>query len=276
MIVESAVQLQRFIDQNRKLFILTGAGCSTNSGIPAYRDRFGDWKGGNPIQHQEFLDSHRVRQRYWYRSAFGWRLIDGAEPNRVHQILADWERKGRVDLLVTQNVDCLHRKAGSRSLVELHGRLDQVVCLACEKIHSRQEIQSILESNNPQVIEAFENHKPVAGPDGDARFGSVDYSVMNVPNCEQCGGILKPNVVFFGGSVPKHDVSTCYSALEQSDAVVVIGSSLMVYSGYRFCKRAAELGKPMIAINEGQTRADHLLMFKLGGDCEEILSTVAP
>lgn len=274
MIVESAVQLQRFIDQNQKLFILTGAGCSTNSGIPAYRDRSGEWKGGNPIQHQDFIDSHRVRQRYWYRSVFGWRVIGVAVPNRVHQTLAEWELKGRIDLLVTQNVDCLHRKAGSQSLVELHGRLDQVVCLSCEEIHSRYEIQSVLESLNPEVIEAFENHQPVAGPDGDARFGAVDYSVMNVPNCVKCGGVLKPNVVFFGGSVPRQDVTTCYEALERSDAVVVVGSSLMVYSGYRFCKRAAELDKPIIAINDGQTRADHLLAFKLGGDCGEILSSV--
>ncbi|MCE2028475.1 NAD-dependent protein deacetylase [Sessilibacter corallicola] len=274
MDTSAIAQLQRFIDQNRKLFILTGAGCSTDSGIPAYRDKLGSWLGGNPIQHQEFLDHHHVRQRYWFRSVFGWKVIGNAQPNLTHKLLAEWEAKGRIELLVTQNVDCLHRRAGSRSLLELHGRLDQVVCLNCDEVYHREKIQSELESLNPHVIDAFNHFEPTPGPDGDATFGAVDYSLMEVPSCMSCGGVLKPNVVFFGGNVPREDVQASYAAVEKCDAVVVIGSSLMVYSGYRFCKRAAELNKPIVVINDGRTRADDILSFKLAGDCQQILSKI--
>ncbi len=267
-------QLQELIDRHRKLFILTGAGCSTASGIPAYRDKQGQWQVNTPIQHHDFMQQHLVRQRYWYRSLLGWKFVGTAEPNAIHAALANWEHKGRVGLLVTQNVDCLHRRAGSQALVELHGRLDRVVCLGCGEYFQRSVIQEELHQMNPQILAKLEVIHRSIRPDGDVELGDVDYSRMEIPCCRYCSGVLMPDVVFFGGSVPKQRVQQCYDAIDNSDAVLALGSSLMVYSGFRFCKRAKELGKPLIIVNQGVTRADDIADLKVEADCIEAIPSI--
>lgn len=251
----------------RRLFVLTGAGCSTESGIPDYRDAGGEWKHRKPMQYREFVGSAEARRRYWSRSLVGWRRIAEAEPNPGHYALGRLEAAGRVRCLVTQNVDRLHRKAGSRRLIDLHGRLDRVECLDCRTTFHRDRFQRELERLNPGWGDA-----PAAiTPDGDADLGEVDLSGFVVPDCPRCGGTLKPAVVFFGEQVPKRRVARAFTALDEADAVLVAGSSLMVYSGYRFARAAAERDLPLVLINLGQTRADGEATLKLVGRCGEVL-----
>ncbi len=269
-----SMQLSEFIGQYQRLFILTGAGVSTGSGVPAYRDQQGRWLAREPIKHQAFLSSQLTRQRYWARSLVGWPKLKDVQPNALHRSLVNWQALGRVALLVTQNVDGLHRLAGSTSLVELHGRIDRVVCLSCGSMFSRADIQPVLESHNRDFLERLNAVDIHARPDGDAEFGGVDYSGLVCPPCGHCGGTLMPDVVFFGGNVPASRVQRSYEALCESDAVLVIGSSLTVYSGYRFCQRAQQLGKPIAIVNWGSTRADDLAALKIEADCVELIRSV--
>lgn len=260
--------LQRFIRLYPNLFVLTGAGCSTESGIPDYRDAAGDWKRAQPVTYQAFMGNPAVRKRYWARSLVGWRYFSRAKPNDAHRALASLEERGNVGLLVTQNVDRLHQASGSERVVDLHGRLDVVRCMSCDQRMAREELQGELLRRNPgwAALDARQ------APDGDVDLEDLDFSDFDVPPCPQCRGILKPDVVFFGESVPKQRVESAMAGLQQADAMLVVGSSLMVYSGYRFAEAAAVAGKPIAAINLGRTRADDLLVLKLTLPCSAALS----
>ena len=266
----TAGALCEFIEQHETLFVLTGAGCSTASGIPDYRDADGEWKRGSPIMLADFLADADARKRYWARSLVGWRRMRAAGPNDAHRALAALERQGRISQLVTQNVDGLHQAAGSRHVVDLHGRVDVVRCMSCERRVPRDHVQRALTARNA----AFASLDALELPDGDAALDDADFATFDVPACDACGGLLKPDVVFFGESVPAERVRRAFAALEQADAMLVVGSSLMVYSGYRFAKAMAERDKPIAAINLGRTRADALLTLKVTERCAEALSCV--
>jgi NAD-dependent SIR2 family protein deacetylase len=260
--------LSEFIERYPRLFVLTGAGCSTGSGIPDYRDADGEWKRGRPVMLQDFLADEHWRKRYWARSLVGWKRMNAARPNDAHRSLARLESDGRVVQLVTQNVDGLHQAAGSHNVIDLHGRVDVVRCLGCDRRAPRTEVQAELTQRNP----AFAELAALAAPDGDAELDGIDFAAFDVPGCEACGGLLKPDVVFFGERVPAERVERAFAALEQSAALLVVGSSLMVYSGYRFARAAADAGKPIAAVNLGSTRADDLLTLKVTERCSEALA----
>ncbi|HTU67415.1 MAG TPA: NAD-dependent protein deacetylase [Steroidobacteraceae bacterium] len=259
--------LREFIDRHPRLAVLTGAGVSTGSGIPDYRDEQGDWKRARPVEFRPFMTDPKVRQRYWARSTVGWPVISGARPNESHRALATLEERGNVQLLITQNVDGLHEAAGSRHVIDLHGRLDVVRCMTNEHAFPRAELQRRLLADNP----AWAQIEGRVAPDGDVDLDGRDYSGFVVPDCPRCGGILKPDVVFFGEPVPRERVARAFDGLAQADALLVVGSSLMVYSGYRFAEAAAAAGKPIAAINLGRTRADHLYALKISATCGEVL-----
>lgn len=262
--------LRHFIARHRRLFVLTGAGCSTDSGIPDYRDADGSWKRSPPVSFQSFMGSAAVRQRYWARSLVGWRLFRRASPDSAHAALARLEQQGRLELLLTQNVDGLHQAAGSMEVIDLHGRLDRVLCMDCHGLVSREDMQAELLRLNP----AWARLQGRAAPDGDADIDGLPFSEFAVPSCMRCGGILKPDVVFFGESVPRPRVDEAMQRLEKADAMLVVGSSLMVYSGYRFVQTAAQSGKPVAAVNLGRTRADELLTLKVSEPCALALAAL--
>jgi len=260
--------LQDFVDRRRRLFILTGAGCSTPSGIPDYRDADGQWKRPRPVTYQAFMREENTRRRYWARSLIGWRRILDARPNGAHRALARLEATGRIELLLTQNVDRLHQAAGTTHVIDLHGRIDRVRCTNCGVRSPRSGLQRELRRLNP----GWSDLEAPEAPDGDADLSDGDFSAFVVPPCPRCGGVLKPDVVFFGESVPRERVDAAYDHLEKADAMLIVGSSLMVYSGFRFVERAVALGKPAAAINLGRTRADGLLALKAEEPCESALS----
>jgi len=260
--------LREFIDRHPRLCVLTGAGVSTSSGIPDYRDEQGEWKRARPVEFRPFMTDARVRQRYWSRSTVGWPIISRATPNNAHRALARLEDQGHVQVLITQNVDGLHTAAGSRNVIDLHGRLNLVRCMQCDHTLPRAELQLQLLANNP----AWAEIEGRVAPDGDVDIEGRDYSGFLVPGCPQCGGILKPDVVFFGESVPRERVDRAFEGVANTDALLIVGSSLMVYSGYRFAEAAAAAGKPIAAVNLGRTRADHLLALKISAPCEEVLT----
>tara|TARA_E500000178_G_scaffold140208_1_gene139871 strand:+ start:846 stop:1730 length:885 start_codon:yes stop_codon:yes gene_type:complete len=267
----SAYDLLEFIEKHPELFVITGAGISSNSGIQTYRDEIGNWKSNNPIQHSEFLNKEAARKRYWARSFGGWPNVASAKPNDAHKALVKLESKGYVSTLVTQNVDRLHQKAGHKKVTDLHGRLDQVVCMDCGSITSRDQIQAWLRDHNPH-ISGIEIKKPALRPDGDADVGDELVHEIKVPQCLGCNGLLKPNVVFYGSTVNKEVVNYLLDRLQKAKALLVIGTSLMVYSSFRFCKYANENQIPMACVNQGLTRGDGLFSLKVGGDSSEILN----
>ncbi len=260
--------LQDFIDRHQRIFVLTGAGCSTNSGIPDYRDADGSWKRPQPVTYQAFMGDPAVRQRYWARSLIGWRRFGRARPNETHHALARLETLGKSEMLLTQNVDRLHQAAGSTGVIDLHGRLDQVRCMGCGALVPRDTLQAELVRLNP----AWADLDAADAPDGDADLDDRDFSGFTVPPCPHCRGVLKPDVVFFGENVPRPRVDTAIHHLDQADALLVVGSSLMVYSGFRFVQAAAKAGKPTAAVNLGRTRADGLLTLKVEESCAEALA----
>jgi NAD-dependent SIR2 family protein deacetylase len=260
--------LQDFIDRHQRLFILTGAGCSTPSGIPDYRDAEGQWKRAQPVTYQAFMGEEKTRRRYWARSLIGWRLIRQAGPNDAHRALAGLEARGRTELLLTQNVDRLHQAAGSARVIDLHGRIDRVRCMDCEARSPRDAFQDELGGLNPDWL-----HLDAAeAPDGDADLEGADFSSFVIPPCRRCGGVLKPDVVFFGENVPRDRVDAAFRHLDKADAMLIVGSSLMVYSGFRFVQMAARAGIPIAAVNLGRTRADEMLALKVEETCESALS----
>lgn len=264
---DAGARLREFIDRHRQLFVLTGAGISTDSGIPDYRDRAGQWKRTPPVTYQAFMQELATRQRYWARSLVGWRRFGSAEPNATHHALVALERRGQVNLLVTQNVDRLHQRAGSARVVDLHGRLDEVRCMACDWRQDRHAFQRALVARNPDfaLLDAAD------APDGDADLEGQDFGRFDVPPCPACGGIVKPDVVFFGENVPRERVAAASEACQAADAVLVVGSSLMVFSGYRFVAAAAKAGTPIATVNLGVTRADPLVTLKVDAPCASAL-----
>ena len=262
--------LHAFVRQNPRLVVLTGAGISEGSGIPTYRDGKGTWLRNDPITHQDFTGCEQKRQRYWGRSLIGWPGVRDALPNAAHHSLAALEREGHVELLITQNVDRLHQRAGSGAVVDLHGRLDRVICLDCQSFSHREVMQQRLEISNPHLTGLSADVRP----DGDADLTGEQVESVIVPDCEACRGTLMPDVVFFGGSVPRDRVGLCSDAIARADAVLVIGSSLRVFSGYRFCRGAAEAGKPVAIINPGITRGDPLATLKLSYPVEALLPSL--
>lgn len=264
---QAGQRLAAFVREHPRLLLLTGAGVSTDSGIPDYRDARGAWKRPQPVQHQAFLADPQLRQRYWARSLIGWPVVRNASPNQAHRHLSELEHLGYADLLVTQNVDRLHQKAGSRTVIDLHGRADQVLCMNCGFRCERDQVHQWSAERNPDFLDLSAG----AAPDGDADL-EVDFSGFKVADCPQCGGILKPDVVFFGDFVPRDRVNQGLDYLREADGLLVVGSSLMVYSGLRFCRYAREWGKPMAALNLGRTRADEMLDMRLNARITDTLS----
>jgi NAD-dependent SIR2 family protein deacetylase len=245
----------------RPVLALTGAGVSTDSGIPDYRGPGSPAR--TPMTYQEFVSGPAAQQRYWARSHLGWSRMTGAVPNAGHRALARLEAAGRVGMVITQNVDGLHEAAGSRSLCALHGRIADVVCLGCRGRTSRAALHERLRDLNPGWAERHAGAE--VRPDGDVDLD--DVAGFAVPACAACGGVLKPDVVFFGENVPKERVQRCYAAVEalaaRGGALLVLGSSLTVMSGFRFVRHAAKLGVPVVVVNRGTTRGDALATHKL-------------
>lgn len=262
--------LREFIEQHPRLAVLSGAGVSTSAGIPDYRDEQGEWKRARPVEFQPFMTNPGIRQRYWSRSTVGWPFVARAQPSTAHLALAQLETLGFVRLLITQNVDGLHQAAGSRNVIDLHGRLDTVRCMQCGHTLPRAGLQQTLLANNP----TWADIEGSIAPDGDVDIENRDYSGFVVPECPQCAGILKPDVVFFGEPVPRERVERAFEAVAGSDALLVVGSSLMVYSGFRFAEAAAAADKPIAAVNLGRTRADDLFALKINAPCDEVLSAL--
>jgi NAD-dependent SIR2 family protein deacetylase len=254
----------------RRIIALTGAGCSTESGIPDYR---GGGRTGprNPIQHDAFMRRADVRRRYWARATLGWARFSSAEPNAAHQALAALERAGHVAGVITQNVDRLHQRAGSRRVVELHGALADVSCLRCGRHEPRHELQARLVAANPGWLESGADIQP----DGDADLDAARVAEFAVVGCRICGGELKPDVVFFGGAVAERTLAAAWELFAEAEALLVVGSSLAVYSGFRFVRRAQELSLPVAVVNIGPTRADEIAAAKVSAPVGTILPRLA-
>jgi NAD-dependent SIR2 family protein deacetylase len=232
--------------------ILSGAGLSTESGIPDYRGETGRARRADPMTYQAFAGGAAARQRYWARSHIGWRHITGARPNAGHHAVTELERRGLLAGIITQNVDGLHQAAGAQRVVDLHGNLARVLCLGCGQRTSREELDDRLRAANP----GWAARVSQINPDGDAILGDDEVARFRVVDCESCGGCLKPDVVFFGENVPRARVAECYALVERAGALVVLGSSLTVMSGYRFVRHAAKLAIPVAIVNHGPTRGD--------------------
>jgi len=254
--------LRDWLDRHRRVFVLTGAGCSTASGIPDYRDGNGDWKRTPPVTYQALTGDPAIYRRYWARSSVGWPRFRAARPNAAHAALARLEDRGRLALLLTQNVDGLHQRAGSRDVIDLHGRLEDVVCLQCGTRLPRARVQEDIARANPGWSAALAG----IAPDGDADIDDDAIAGFVPPRCGGCGGLLKPDVVFFGENAPRERVLRAREALAAADAMLVAGSSLMVWSGFRFARFAHEAGLPLAILNRGRTRADEFASLKIDGD----------
>lgn len=265
-----------FAAAHAPLCVLTGAGLSAASGIPTYRDAAGHWQRSPPILATQFLRSEHARRRYWLRSLFGWPAFAAAQPNAGHRALVALAQSGFVSSVVTQNVDGLHQRAGTKELVQLHGCLDEVACLQCAATYPRGDIQSRLETMNHAL--AARGRTVLLLADGDAELpGSEADSVLQtlrVPNCTLCGGVLKPCVVFFGDSIPPAVWAAADSALERARGLLLVGSSIGVYSALRVCRRAHGMGLPIVAVNRGWTRADGLIRFKVEADAATTLAAL--
>jgi NAD-dependent SIR2 family protein deacetylase len=260
-------RLRRWIVSHGRVFALTGAGCSTASGIPDYRDDQGEWKRRPPVMIQAFRTQDAVYRRYWARAYAGWPRLTAAAPNAAHRAFAAWETAGMLVQLVTQNVDRLHQRAGSRAVIDLHGRLDVVVCLSCGDRTSRAMLQEAIAAAH-QIWRA----EAATAPDGDADIDASVIESFAAPRCERCDGLLKPDVVFFGENVPRDRYADACEALANADALLVAGSSLMVYSGFRFVLLAHEAGLPIAIVNRGRTRGDDLAELKIEGDVGSTLT----
>ncbi|UOK36857.1 NAD-dependent protein deacetylase [Pseudomonas palleroniana] len=256
----------------RRFLVLTGAGISTSSGIPDYRDSEGVRRGKAPMMYQEFLATPQARRRYWARAMLGWPRVRIAQPNKAHLALAALQRREQISGLITQNVDTLHDQAGSHDVIELHGSLHRVLCLDCQQRSERDLIQRVMESQNPYLAGV----DAVQAPDGDTLLDPAFEERFQVPHCPHCKGQrLKPDVVFFGENVAQATAAKAMAAVAHAEGLLVVGSSLMAYSAFRLCKAMIEQGKPVIAINLGKTRADDLLQMKIEASCERLLPLLA-
>ena len=252
--------------------VLTGAGISTPSGIPDYRDPRGVRRGRQPMMYQEFLSAAESRRRYWARAMLGWPRVRQAQPNVAHRALASLQTTRQISGLITQNVDTLHDQAGSRDVIELHGSLHRVLCLDCGQRSARDSIQQLMETQNPYLAGV----DAVQAPDGDTLLDAAFEARFQVPQCPHCSGQrMKPDVVFFGENVAQATAAKAMATVEASAGLLVVGSSLMAYSAFRLCRKIADQGKPLIAINLGQTRADELLAMKIEVSCEAVLPMLA-
>lgn len=276
-------RLHQFFEQSRRLVVLTGAGLSTESGIPDYRSPSGAYSSGfKPITHQEFIRSIRTRRRYWARSYAGWRRFTAAQPSAAHIALASLEKLGRINFMITQNVDRLHHRAGSDPL-ELHGTVYTVACLQCGSSVGRECFQEQVKALNPKwasAIESLECGDPGSDknfgmqqrPDGDIEIDEKFWEEeFDIPNCEQCGGMLKPDVVFFGDNVPKERADKAMEAAKNCDGFLVLGSSVMTMSAFRLVRAASEANASIAIVNIGETRADDFVPLKISARCGEIL-----
>ena len=265
--------------RDRRVVVLAGAGCSTESGIPDYRGPEGRLRTRSPVQYQDFVATEAARVRYWARSMVGWARFSAARPNDAHSALARLEAGGILRGVITQNVDGLHQAAGSRRVVELHGSLAQVRCLECGTLAGRDEFQERLRTLNESwrawLDVRMANDEIQIAPDGDAELPSWTLEDFRVPACERCGGVIKPDVVFFGESVPPARVQEAWQLFDEADTLLVVGSSLTVYSGRRFIYRAQKDGVPIGIINLGPTRADDLATAKIEGSLGQILPRIA-
>ncbi len=253
----------------RRVCLLTGAGCSTESGIPDYRGGGTARRARNPIQFREFVADEAGRRRYWARATWGWPRFRAAEPSRAHRAVADLERAGALSGIITQNVDRLHTRAGAERVVELHGALEEVVCLGCGALELRDALQARLLSANPGWLDAAVELLP----DGDAELPGALFEGFRVLGCQLCDGVLKPRVVFFGEGVPVEKVRAARELLNDAEGLVVVGSSLAVFSGYRFVRQALEQGKPVHIVNIGPTRADALATVRVAGAAGDVLES---
>lgn len=253
---------------NDDFLVLTGAGISTPSGIPDYRDSEGVRRGRQPMMYQEFLAAPESRRRYWARAMLGWPRVRQARPNAAHEALASLQSHGGISGLITQNVDTLHDQAGSQDVIELHGSLHRVLCLDCGQRSERDAIQQLMESQNPYLAGV----DAVQAPDGDTLLDPAFEARFQTPCCPHCDGErMKPDVVFFGENVAQPTAARAMAAAENAGGLLVIGSSLMAYSAFRLCRVIADRGKPLMAINLGKTRADDLLDLKIEASCEHLL-----
>ena len=256
----------------RRFLVLTGAGISTSSGIPDYRDSEGVRRGKAPMMYQEFLATPQARRRYWARAMLGWPRVRIATPNKAHMALATLQQRQRISGLIKQNVDTLHDQAGSHDVIELHGSLHRVLCLDCQQRSDRNVIQRLMEAENPYLAGV----DAVQAPDGDTLLDPAFEERFQVPRCPYCHGQrLKPDVVFFGENVATATAAAAMAAVEHAEGLLVVGSSLMAYSAFRLCKAMVEQGKPVIAINLGKTRGDELLQMKVQASCEVLLPLLA-
>jgi NAD-dependent SIR2 family protein deacetylase len=237
--------------------VLSGAGLSTESGIPDYRGPTGRARRADPMTYQAFVGGAAARQRYWARSHVGWRHVARAAPNAGHRAVTELERRGLVAGIITQNVDGLHTAAGARQVIELHGRLDRVLCLGCGQRSDRDDLDSRLRAANPGWDHEAKR-RAVINPDGDAVLDDALVGRFRVVGCRSCGGVLKPDVIFFGENVPRPRVDDCHALVERAAVLIVLGSSLTVMSGFRFVRQAATLGIPVVIVNQGATRGDEL------------------
>ena len=272
---DQAGALAEFLERYPLTLVLTGAGLSTASGIPDYRDRDGVRRGRQPIQGPEFRRSPEIQRRYWARSMVGWPIMSRATPNDGHRALAELEKQGHFGYLLTQNVDGLHQQAGSRAVLELHGNVHSVICMGCRAQFARAFVQTLLNEANPGLAKVLAEVQANPLPDGDAAIEPDALDEFYLPWCVHCGGALSPDVVFFGDGVPAPRTACALAQMEAADALLVVGSSLMVYSGFRFCRLAFETGKPIAAVNLGRTRADHLIALKIEESAERLLPRVA-
>jgi NAD-dependent SIR2 family protein deacetylase len=255
--------------------VLSGAGISTESGIPDYRGASGSLRTHTPMTYGDFVGSAAGRQRYWARSHLGWRTIARAAPNDGHRAVAVLQARGFLSGVITQNVDGLHQAAGARDVIELHGNLDRVICLDCRRTTPREELDRRLREANP----FFEGVATRINPDGDVELPEDVVQGFQLVPCTNCGSaLLKPDVVFFGENVPKPRVERCYSLIDEARAVLVLGSSLTVMSGFRFVRYAAKAGKEVLIVNQGLTRGDpyatHRVDLPLGQALTEIIALV--
>ncbi len=261
-VVEQLEELTDLVGRGRVL-VLSGAGLSTESGIPDYRGATGRARPATPMTIADFRATEQARQRYWARSFLGWRRIGDAEPNIGHRVVARLEDAGLVSAVITQNVDELHQRAGSNRVIDLHGVLSRIVCLDCRALTPRSDLSDRLQHANPGWRERYGSAADAAKPDGDQDIDDAAVADFVVVGCEGCGGPLKPDVVFFGENVPPDRVAQCYALVEASELVLVLGSSLTVASGFRFVRRAATAGVPVAIVNQGATRGDPYALLKL-------------
>jgi NAD-dependent deacetylase sirtuin 4 len=274
-------ELASFLRLNKNIIVLTGAGASTDSGVPDYRGPQGIYRSRpnyRPIMFQEFMSSSLARKRYWARSFWGWPKLHRAFPNKCHHALSELQEQGIISSIITQNVDGLHQAAGSKNVLELHGSLKNVICQGCHAVYDRAQLQKILARLNPSLLELDETIESgdVASsmnPDGDSDV-QFDYSQIQIPSCQRCSSILKPDVVFFGENMKDNTRDESFRRINDASALLVVGSSLTVFSAFRLVRAAHDLQIPIAILNLGSTRGDLWSHIRIDANCSSVLTQV--